>query len=718
MPNPHPFYRFSSGWNNGFYPQNQITTNQLNDIYVALGAWIPGYFPGKTIDEFYAGVRAFIATYNEFPILGNFTSSITKILDPPNNSEYNINIRDLSLLEIDDSQVLTINGFYNPSTKLVLNASLDSFTPGSYSGIFYPPHVPAEDDGINALQIANNYGSAIFPLYYSYDSTLGIAASVLARASSYQLSSGAITRLPADTMPQQNARRFTLAALSSEDKFAITFLERIINASIGQSDATAIAYAYNSLEMPDGWTKGYSYNPTTYPRVQVTLSSSSGRVFAILGRLDGSWMWQRFINEIGENDNSILINSYSATTTLPYEPTSGSRYVYFDTWYDFDFCDFTSDCYVSPEFYPMPAIPGDIWQFNVPIDSGNLTGLSSCTVGLFTQEGQFVQQIGQSNIALIVTVGYGMWGYFDIQYSYADWYDDFYNPDFTVNFQMTDCDGNVIGDVLAFIPVNGLSSGDFSEFKSVVEGLAWPDYLSVEVELDNEGKVVFTYTLTSTPICFCSITAWTLYEGSGETVYFIRPEIYQQAAIPTQFYSTCTIPAVKDGCYRLGLYSQTEEAGWYLYSLSNIINIDRADCFSTMLEFWSDDNTMAQGFEYFNGWKQQVRLGINGGGAKPIIEENLYRQSNGVHKRPQNKQDLSLDLHTDFLDEETQLALVDATRHPYLVWNQKPIFVKGDIDVATIQDFTTQSSFETLAQVKFQALLQGFQPRNSSCLTC
>jgi hypothetical protein len=282
---------------------------------------------------------------------------------------------------------------------------------------------------------------------------------------------------------------------------------------------------------------------------------------------------------------------------------------------------------------------------------------------------------------------------------------------------MTDCDGNVIGDVLASIPVSGLTTGDFSEFKSVVEGLVFPDYLSVVVELDDDGKVIFTYTLTSTPICFCSITAWTLYEGSGETVYFIKPEIYEQAATPTQLYATCTIPAVKDGCYRLGLYDEIESQP-YLYSLSNIINIDRADCFSTMLEFWSDDNTMAQGFEYFNGWKQRVRLGINGGGAKPVIEENLYRQSNGVHKRPQNKQDLSLDLHTDFLDQDTQLALVDATRHSYLVWDNKPIFVKGDIDVATIQDFTTQSSFETLAQVKFQALLQGFQPRNSSCLTC
>ncbi len=155
-----------------------------------------------------------------------------------------------------------------------------------------------------------------------------------------------------------------------------------------------------------------------------------------------------------------------------------------------------------------------------------------------------------------------------------------------------------------------------------------------------------------------------------------------------------------------------------LYSLSNIIKIDASDCFSTILEYWADSNQIAQSFEYFNDWKQRVRIGLNGGGEKPVLEESLYRQSNGVHRRPQNKQDLSVDLHTDFFDLDTQLAMTDATRHPYLIWEGKSIFVKGDIEVATTQDFTTQSSFETLSQMKFQALIQGFQPRNSSCLTC
>jgi len=164
--------------------------------------------------------------------------------------------------------------------------------------------------------------------------------------------------------------------------------------------------------------------------------------------------------------------------------------------------------------------------------------------------------------------------------------------------------------------------------------------------------------------------------------------------------------------------SDAEENISEIYSFSNLISLDNSDCFSTIIQFWAESNAIAQGFEYYNDWFQQVRLGINGGGMKPILTESTYRQSNGVTRRPQNKQDLSIDLHTDFLDLETQSALVDATRHPNFVVDGRNIFVNGDIEVATIQDFTTQSSFEDLAQVKFSALIQGYQPKNSTCINC
>jgi len=111
-------------------------------------------------------------------------------------------------------------------------------------------------------------------------------------------------------------------------------------------------------------------------------------------------------------------------------------------------------------------------------------------------------------------------------------------------------------------------------------------------------------------------------------------------------------------------------------------------------------------------------MGINGGGEKIQLEESLYRQSNGIHRRPQNKTDLSLDLHTDYLDLPAIKAMTSATRHKFLIWKNQNIFVNGDIEVATTQDFTNESSFETLSQMKFQALVQGYQPYNNSCLGC
>jgi hypothetical protein len=715
MSNPHPFYRFDNAWNYGFYPDNKIASNQLNAIRDLLDTWVSANAIGLPIGEVIAYCRQTMEVFNAFPYFGKFELTTNKIIDSP-FWEFQIAIRNLDLSIVDASQVCAVNGYFNPTTQKVTSAYVDSFTVGSYSGTFSSAPIPVEAEVANSLSIVNQYGSAMFPLTFKYDSVTGIATSGLARAKNWTLNSNDTpVRLPSDTLPKINARRFNLNALTAEDKYCITLGEKLINYSLSETDITLVQSYFYGFTAPDGWTFSNYIDYDTYNRIYI-LMSRDDRSFLFIGRLDGEWLWQRFVNDQGSTDYSVF-SGYSSITPLPYEPLIAYDYLIGD-WYDFDFCDFTSDCYVSQEFYAMPAIPGDTWQFNVPIDSGNLTGLSSVNVGLFGESGELVQQIGSASISPTVITGLGMYGYAGARGTYSDWYDGYYSTFYPVNFQMTDCDGNVIGDVLASIPIDGLTTGDFAQFKSVVEGLAWPDYLSVEVNLDDDGKVIFTYTLTSSPICFCSITAWTYFEGSGETVYFIKPAVYEQVTFLTQFYASCTIPAVKSGCYLLGLYSENEESGWYLYSLSNIINIDTSDCFSTMLEFWSNDNSIAQGFEYFNGWKQRIRLGINGGGAKPVIEENLYRQSNGVHKRPQNKQDLSLDLHTDFLDQDTQLALVDATRHAYLVWEGKPIFVKGDIEVATIQDFTTQSSFETLAQVKFQALLQGFQPKNSSCLTC
>lgn len=836
MGNPHPFYRFKQAWNAGFYPDNQIVSDLLNEMQGLITGFLPSWaiIGTTTISQLKQSVQAFVNGYNQYPYYGNFEIIVSTAPDPP-FVDYYIYIRDNSLYEFDNNQQLLITGQYVASTKVISGATLTPFTPGSYTGTFAPTLIAEELKVKEALNVAYMNGSAIFPITYSYTSSSNVATSGLARGSNWEVTDGVISRFPEPVVPYENQRTFDLPALDADDSYIVTIMERIIQASLADTDYTdSVLAAFNSYSAPDGWSFSVSHPSfTSYDRVQFNFVNPDRRKFILVGRLDGQWLWQRFVSDEYPNVPYNFLSAYVEGTALPYEPNQAGRWLYNNDTFDFEFVEFTSDCYVSPEFYAMPAKPGDQFQFNV-VDA-NLEGIQSVNVGLFTEDGQFVQKIGDVSNE-INYIGLGMYGLLGQRGTFIDWYDADYNPEFSVNFQFIDCDQQLIGDILVSIPPYGITSNDFNEFKSIVEGLSWPYGISVNVTQDSTGRVLFSFLIGETDFCYCGLTAWTYDEGLSETIIWIKNEPYSQLKSLGQHQATVTIPS-KKGCYRMGIYSdpsttcdlsfslsipnatawiddllaeyvlnylsagiwngsewvivsgfqitettniaqivfifnnlpgvtcsyndgtnsidftwnqtvdcdglynlkiaitdvtydileglyQSEQqeclcgTSYYLYSLSNIINIDASDCFSTILEFWSDSNTMAEGFEYFGDWKQRVRIGINGGGEKPIVEESVYRQSNGVHRRPQNKQDLSVDLHSDFLDLDTQLALVDATRHQYLVWEGKSIFVKGDIEVATTQDFSTQSSFETLAQVKFQALIQGFQPKNSSCLTC
>lgn len=718
---PNSFYRFQPAWNAGFYPDNQITSNLLNALHGNVAAWLPGFYPGTTVSQLVQGVRQQMDNFNVSPYFGDIEIVFTTAPDPP-FVEYYIYVRNKSLYAIDNTQEFLVSGLYNPTTNLVINATTSAFTVGSYSGTFDSSAIAVESEVSRALQIVEQNGSAFFPMPYSYDAISGIATSGLARGKNWQLdSSGNPIRLPADTLPKQNTRTFNVAPQTAEDRYCISLMEKVINFSLTETDETLIQAYFNTFSVPDGWTASFGISIDTYTRV-FCLMYRSDRSLLMVGRLDTNWLWQRFINESGSSDFSYF-GGYASTTPLPYLPTISYQWLYGD-WYDMEFVEFTDSCYVSPEFYAMPAIPGDNWQFNVPIDSANLTGLDSALVGLFTQDGQFIQQIGEAidpvgpecptaNVCSIVLsytlLAADVAAYLATINSYIP-----ASPLLPVGVLFW----SILDDVNPPIVLDEyiMNFGDTDLTMSDIILIAADAGITV---VETDGDYNF------------SITAFNLACGNS---YYLRNRVRQIEGdtlwdsdsiacvcdlIPTnQFQATALIPFAKSGCYRIGFYQDAEVDGFYLFSLSNIINIDTADCFSTMIEFWANDNSIAQGFEYFNGWKQRIRIGLNGGGEKPKIEESIYRQSNGVSRRPSNKQDLSIDLHTDFFDLETQLAMTDATRHPYLVWNGQNIFVTGDIEVATIQDFTTQSSFETLSQMKFQALKQGFQPKNSSCLTC
>jgi hypothetical protein len=710
MGNPNPFYRFNQAWNAGFYPDNQIVSDLLNEVHSALTTALPSIAIAgtTTIYQLRNSVQTIINGYNASPYFGELVVDLATAPDPP-LWEYHVYVRNTSLYVNDNTQILDITGYFNNTTKVLSGATLLPFTPGSYSGTFAASLIAEELKVKEALNVVNLNGSAIFPITYSFNPTLNIATSGLARGSNWQLVNDEANRLPAPTSPYENQRTFSLPQLSADDSYVLTIMERIIEASLNDSDWTnsvlATYYTYAANE-PDGWTFSVSSPAfTTYRRAQFNFIDGNRRKFILLGRLDGSWLWQRFVSDLSGAAYD-FITGYSEAAQLPYEPNLAGRWLYENSTYDLEFVEFNSGCYVSPEFYAMPAKPGDQWQFNV-VD-GNLESIVNASVGLFTEDGQFIQQIGtavlpddcnntqmQATVTIPSKKGCFRMGLYNIGSNGI--------PricELTFNYLIDGGVNNYVDQInenyeLQYYTIGLFDGTNYSQEYSIQVPSMDSGGFSIEDIVDSEADTLEWN--------------WTVMVDC-DTNYAMRNYIKDGDGnvIDMQFsteYQLCNCDPFNPNLYEL-------------YSLSNIINIDASDCFSTLLEFWSDSTSIAEGFEYTGGWKQKVRLGINGGGAKPVIEESLYRQSNGVHRRPQSKQDLSLDLHTDFLDEATQLALVDATRHSNLIWEGKSIFVKGDIEVATTQDYTTQSSFETLSQVKFQALVQGFQPKNSSCLNC
>jgi len=988
MLNPHPFYRWETGWNTGFYPDNQIASDLLNEIYAAVTAAYPSWVtPGvTTLSSLKLSLKSVVDPFNAYPYYGNYSVKLD-LVDLGSTYSFTLSVKDENLYLVDSTQEFTITGVASNPGKVIASSALNAFVVGSYTGTFDAPLIAEESKVKEALEVINLNGSAFFPITYSFDPFSLVATSGLARGKDWRLDGNEIERFPAPVNPYENQRKFQLPQLNADDAYVISIMERIIQASLQDDDYTnSVLATYNSFTLPDGWTSGVS-NPgfTTYNRVQFDFIDPTRRKFILVGRLDGEWLWQRFVSDEYGNAPFDFLTAYTESTALPYEPNQAGRWIYNSDTFDFEFVEFTSGCYVSPEFYPMPAKPGDQWQFNV-VD-GNLEGIDQVDVGLFTEDGQFVQKIGEAVIDSVTLQFSGFWWQpSESNLGYSQWYNDVYtewgSP--AIYFKLSDCNGNPTGGTLGTIPAAALVNSSFALFKTGFESIEFPSVITSAFVNQVGGQIAFTLTMRPSQACFCGIQMVMMDDEDVEH-YFIDPaDLTQNYPQQTQHQASVTIPS-KQGCYRMGLYrlpedtpeptnacevtfekefnqgefSNTEEfmiavnalfgtddpflcfgiddsclpleycyevtsntttpqqiadwantipgmvatwiedtfilnfawtiettcdcnpkfviyssifgklyesysycctclpkctvnynmslvagslcvdftpygyessnfaifltpnteepydekyclkqipvsvipedetqlefmVNWFLsipgvsvtfepvdpetgncvfiisytidipcdttyklvaawinpstgaidfplaeeelscpcpptpepdtfyglYSLSNIIKIDASDCFSTILEYWADSNQIAQSFEYFNDWKQRVRIGLNGGGEKPVLEESLYRQSNGVHRRPQNKQDLSVDLHTDFFDLDTQLAMTDATRHPYLIWEGKSIFVKGDIEVATTQDFTTQSSFETLSQMKFQALIQGFQPRNSSCLTC
>lgn len=696
MGQANPFIRFGPvGVNGGFSPGIEYVSGILQSLETDIAG---ESFIGLSAQQAIGVIKALIAPFNESP----YFAGVRLVYPSPwptisGTQTLTFYVRNDQLYATIPAQQITIA--LDLSDAVIDGQSVAYPGVPSVTADYTTPLYSVEKQVIRALEIYDQNGAAFFPDPYLYSG--GTVLSGLWRTPDYEFTTRPV-RDPLVLLPYEPIQTFTLDALDKEETYILSLIGKIIRFGLENDDITDITDYINSLSLPDGYSLTLATVSTD--RIEATFNSS-GYSFKAVGMFDTSgiidrWRWQRFTAP-GSAPASSFLTVFG--TSFPYQPNSGLLYQTY--WYDMEQVCFSDGCEVEEEGYQIPAKTGDTWNFNVLPYQANLLGLTSVLIGLFDSDNNFIQEVGSATIP-------------------------FANQVYTITISGSQ-KATIVSDIASNMVPTLFIGIDSSGGETTLITVPFADTDTGSVDLYAQSIVDYINALGGYDASFVNGTdlVFTIeisgpYNGSVSLLFSAYTHQIDGSSVEacpaTQAQAEITIPPVADGCYRLGIYNiDTFSTSVYeLFALSNAIQVNNADCFSTIIEFGGEENEIVQGFEYFNGWLQRIRVDLNGGGEKPKIEEDIYRNSDGTFQRPAHIEDLSIDLHTEYLDLPTQKAMYAATRHPVLVWKGQNISVQGDLDTATVQDYTNETSFRNRSQMRFQALLQGFQPENDGCINC
>jgi hypothetical protein len=689
MPTLSPFYRFTpASLNAGFGPENARIDDIL--IYINTNVFTIDDLVGLNIQQAINLIKVNFASYN-VPLI---QAGLELIYPSPwptitGIQTLNFQLRNLQFAPFIDISI-TLNAGVVVGNSYTYTASLVSTT------VTEPALTNVEADVQSALRVVDYNGAAFFPLEYNYQQS--VAYSSIANGRNWILDGDNPVPDPLPVSPYATPRRQTFPALTANQTYMLTLMGKIIEFSrIGTPVDTDIINFLSNSVVPAGYITGIWNNGSF---VEFGFFATD-HAFRIVGEFVYDWQWQRFYRPTEDTVQSSYILSLYLGDNLPYQPKTTFAGFLYAIWeheyWDMDFIHFDNCPEPNAQSYLMPIKQGDVYQFNVPVEDGNLVGLTDVLVGIMTEDEVFIQQIGTATTACR---------------SYVWQLDAEYESNPPYYLYITTAGNFSIDDSLFFLETSG------GPFATTLEAL---QAIDAQLTIGNFSYVPngtgWTVTWNIPPgYPADAIVGSTSYSESGEPFPFVN-QIEADLCCGTQFRASVTIPPLADGCYKFCLYNLSEEVN-QLYSVSQLLQMKSWDCFSQILEFWGAMQTVTEGFDYYGDWKQRIRVDLQSGGDRVKIEESIYRNSDGTYQRPSNFTDKTVSLHTDYIDLPTQNALLAATRHPAFVLAGQSLFVTGDVEVATTQDNTTETSFSTLAQVKFEAQIQGFQPKNNPCEGC
>ncbi len=713
---PFSFIRFDNiAQNGGFMPQSNVQSDLLNSFF---GEYSNNDFVGSKYFPAILDYREKIATLNK-PINGGDLVLINPKPFPQITGTQTLvfKVQNNELFATDSTQFIEIT--LNLTNGIITSNSYVFAGSISQTGTYDTPIVAIEKEIQQALDVYSKSGSAFFSPYYLFDRSTQLATSGLIRAKNWKLTDEEINRFPLPENPFQPNDWIYVSPFLPDDTFILTQFGKVVNMAFDSAETISSITAFvNSLSFPTGFTVDIDDNTTDL--IEITISGSDSG-FKLIGFFDTVWTWQRFYTD--STPVSVpFITVGSFTGQWPFEPNTGR---FFQTsWYDIEDLTFVEEPdLLKEDEYGMPIKTGDQLQFNIIPELANLTGIDSCQIGLFDCDGNFLQQIGtaqfppcEQDFETDIFYNHNT----DTYYSWASIQavSSLTSPTLALAFVAEDGTKTIIESfTMAFGGGADLDTTVLATFVTQLESL-----------LNGLGYVAdVTYTGTTTPEITVSLSG-NICDSVAidfQIGYVIDSEpvieyvgLYTEIPVKltgTQLQGTVFIPSLANGAYYFGLYNSTGYVN-EIYSFSNRLFLNNKEEFSQILEIGSAENELIEGFEYLGGWLQRIRVNLNGAGATYEIQESIYRNSNGTFQKPENSTDENISLQSDYLDLPTQRAMTSVTRHPIFVLSGQNLSVQGDLEIATVQDYTTNTSFRRLQQMKFSAKIQGYQPSNNACL--
>jgi len=541
-----------------------------------------------------------------------------------------------------------------------------------------------------------------------------------------------------------------IPVLSNFEQMAVNYLKAVISIIGDSDDATAITTNATGI-LPAGLP--YTLNAIDYTAdlFEVALINTTGlRDVHLLGeKQSGKWKVQMFIatEPTGITDlYQIYIDAFNAN--LPLE-VDGNGFTYQSVFLDLDFCDFSPE---PLQEYFLPAIQGDVFQVNIPTEGSNIpegAELSALIVDCngnelpiqseivwpeYTVEGCFT---GNCEMEFTITIPaeeipnptpeptYGFCEGVPIPDFLICWLPFFPG---TISLRIYDEFGNTIATIFSGSPDPLIWPFDSNDALGVLIDWINTKWTGVIASENEAGDLVINFSFSNEDfpdvLCgesytagfHCFLEPFGVAPADNKTFGMTEAQTCvcpPETKYGTQYQGQFTIPfTLPDGTYKIALVDNYTGA---VYAFSNIIQVDSTDQFSQIIQF--QGNNIAEGFEYFNGWFQQVRFGINGAGPDFENQVSVYRDSNGNSRSTSVRTDLILNLHTNWIDDPTLKALQSATNHRTFNVGNQSLYVT-DFEVSHNQDFSTITSYFGLCQVKLKAKKQNYQPINQGCVNC